>query len=313
MNTYLGIDGGGSGSRWLILDEETCKVASGAGPVLQVGELGPVEVAARLSSILSQAREVSPEPQAVVIDLAGAGDPAVRRRLADILRELVDDLPMHLIGDPVAAAGVALREGPSVAAWAGTGSFAVARDRHDHLHRAGGRGPFLGDQGSAYWLACRAGRLAVAAAEGIGEATILGEKFAEALDLRTVLDLGSRMQVMTAQQVAALVPMIFSAVEVGDRVAGEVLRAGAEALLEVVFAASRGAGLDHATLDVALGGGLFSAPAYRERFAEALLVAGVERSPRQADEAVLGAALLARDLSHEFEPFCYWLEDGTPT
>ena len=313
MKAYLGIDGGGSGSRWLLLDEDARKVARGTGPALQARDLGPVEVAARLSTILTEAREVSPDPQAVVIDLAGAGDPTVRRRLAGILRELVEDLPMHLISDPVAAAGVALRDGPAVAAWAGTGSFAIARDGRDTLHRLGGRGPLLGDQGCGYSLVCRAGRRAVAAAEGISPATLLGERLAAALELDAVFDLGGRMQAMTTGQVAALAPLVIGAAEEGDLVAAEVLGACAEDLVQVVLAAARRAELDRANLDVALGGGLFAAETYRQHFSKALLAAGLERPPRLAEEAVLGAALLARDLSLESEPFCYWLEDGTAT
>ncbi len=313
MNAYLGIDGGGSGSRWLLLDEEAREVARGAGPMLQVRELGAVEVAARLHSILAQARKVSPDLTGVVVGLAGAGDPSLRRRLAEILRELVAGCPMHLVGDLVAAAGVALREGSAVAAWAGTGSFVIARDRRHHLHRAGGRGPLLGDQGSGYSLVCCAGRRALAAAEGIGPATILGERLAEALELNDALELGGRMQGKTQQQIAALVPVIIGAAEAGDLVALEVLHAGAEDLLQVVLVAARRAELDRAHMDVALGGGLFASAIYRENFSKAMLAAGIERPPRRAEQAVMGAALLARDLSRQAEPYCSWLEHGTPT
>ncbi|HET8531560.1 MAG TPA: BadF/BadG/BcrA/BcrD ATPase family protein, partial [Methylomirabilota bacterium] len=94
-----------------------------------------------------------------------------RRALARRLRRFA---PRVLVISDVEAAYLgALGPGPGVLLLAGTGSIALARDRNGRWARAGGLGPLLGDDGSAFsigraWLRAdavppgRARRLATA-------------------------------------------------------------------------------------------------------------------------------------------------------
>jgi N-acetylglucosamine kinase-like BadF-type ATPase len=71
---------------------------------------------------------------------------AVRRRLARIAErvEVISDVEGALLG--------ALGERPGVLVLAGTGSIVLGRDTRGRLARAGGLGPLIGDEGSAFWL-----------------------------------------------------------------------------------------------------------------------------------------------------------------
>ncbi|HYB71143.1 MAG TPA: BadF/BadG/BcrA/BcrD ATPase family protein [Candidatus Bathyarchaeia archaeon] len=71
---------------------------------------------------------------------------ALARRLRRFARRVV------VISDVEAAHLAALGGEPGVLLLAGTGSIALGRDRRGRWRRAGGLGPLLGDDGSAFWI-----------------------------------------------------------------------------------------------------------------------------------------------------------------
>jgi len=71
---------------------------------------------------------------------------AAARRLARLARAV------RVISDTEAAYRGALGAAPGVLLLAGTGSMALGRDRRGRWARAGGLGPLLGDEGSAFWI-----------------------------------------------------------------------------------------------------------------------------------------------------------------
>src|SRR5204862_5893414 len=117
----------------------------------------------------------STAPAAAVCALAGAGDPNVAGSIAAGLRAEGITFPIAVVGDVVAAAAAGLAGGPGVLLWAGTGSFAIARAHDGALHRAGGRGHLLGDQGSGYDIVRRAAAAVLLAVDDLGPPTALTE------------------------------------------------------------------------------------------------------------------------------------------
>src|SRR5204862_47365 len=59
---------------------------------------------------------------------------------------------VHVISDAEAALLGAHDAQPGVLVLAGTGSIVLGRDAAGRLARAGGLGPLIGDEGSAFWL-----------------------------------------------------------------------------------------------------------------------------------------------------------------
>src|SRR5881628_2177520 len=76
---------------------------------------------------------------------------------------------VRVLADAEVALSAAFGRGPGVLVNAGTGSIAYARDPHGGLHRAGGYGWQLGDEGGGYWLGRRALEAAAWAQDGRGE------------------------------------------------------------------------------------------------------------------------------------------------
>lgn len=303
---FLGLDVGGTRCRyeWWPLGEHAGGDAVGVQPVVH----GVDTAIERLAVVLREAAAVTP-PAAVVAALAGAGDVTTAVALRDGLAAAGIDFPVTVVGDVLAAAAAALRDGPGVLVCSGTGSFAVARDAAGHLERVGGRGYLLGDQGGGYDLVRRAAAAVLMAVDGLGPATDLTEALTLAVGASTPERIGARLQELDTAGVARHVPVVVAAAACGDAVAAEVLEQGAESLAMLANAAARSAGLELRGLRVSLGGGVLrNVPALTERLAQRLDSLGVVSTALLDDRAAaIGAAWLAHGASAGLEPQAAWV------
>lgn len=104
----------------------------------------------RLRALL-RAWEIRPaDVAALVVASRGVWTRAERRSATTHLRGLARRV--RVISDVEAARDGALGGEPGILLLAGTGSIALGRDRRGRLARAGGLGPLLGDEGSAFWI-----------------------------------------------------------------------------------------------------------------------------------------------------------------
>ena len=88
--------------------------------------------------------------------LAGAGRDAARDAVTAALSHAGLAESIEVGTDVEAAFHDAFGEGPGVMLIAGTGSIAWARDEGGVMHRVGGWGQHVGDEGSGYWLVMEA-------------------------------------------------------------------------------------------------------------------------------------------------------------
>lgn len=308
MRTYLGLDSGGTKTAWALLDGAGACLGEGRGPGVQLVELGPAEAGARLRAQLRTILVDRPAPAAVVLAVAGAGSPAARQSLRDAVPDW--PAPVCVTGDFVAAAAAALAEGPGACVWAGTGSFAVARSAAGQLHRVGGRGPWLSDDGSAYELVREAARAAVRALDQLGPPTELTDVLPAEFRVTDPLRLGVALQRVPSAELAAALPVVIRTAERGDAVAAELLATGGRRLAGLALGAARTAGLEPAQLAVSFGGSVLQHVAgVRESFTRALAEAGVAAPPVPvARSAAAGAALLARAVAQREQPLAGWLD-----
>jgi len=178
-----------------------------------------------------------------------------RRALA---RRLYRFAPRVLvISDVEAAYLAALGAEPGVLLLAGTGSIALGRDRSGRWARAGGLGPLLGDDGSAF---------------SIGRAWLRADAIppARARRLATAPDAVTR--------VAALAPTVLRRARRGDRRARRIVHAAQHALAELVV---RAMGLRRraAPIAVSWAGGLLDDPRFRAGVWRAVRRRGVRIRP----------------------------------
>ena len=218
--------------------------------------------------------------------------------------------PVAVVGDVMAAAATGLADGPGLLVWAGTGSFAIARDQAGELHRVGGRGYLLGDHGSAFDLVRRAAGAVLCAVDGLGPATALSEALTTAFSAPAPQRLGAVLQRLAPGEVASKLGVVLQVAAHGDLVANEVLIAGVEALAMLGNAAVRTAGLDWNELPVAFGGGVLTgAPTIAESLTQRVRGFG-SAVPRTIAlrAAAHGAAWLAEGWHCRRQPQSSWVQ-----
>lgn len=154
----LGIDAGGSQTRWALAAPPGTIVAEGAVrgmSALQVRQSGAL---GETLSTLAAAALAHGKPARVCAGFTGLGDEA------DTLRGLIGS-PLGLPPEAVMVTSdieIAYRDvfapGEGYVIYAGTGSVAAFLDAEGALHRAGGRGVAIDDGGGGYWIAREAMR-----------------------------------------------------------------------------------------------------------------------------------------------------------
>jgi len=306
---WLGLDCGGTTTRWAWWPAGARPGGSGAG--VQPAVHGVDTAAAALVERLAAAAPRR-DATAAVCAIAGAGDAAIRAELRAAVQRAGVTFPLAIVGDTLAAAAGALGDGRGVLVWSGTGSFAVARGHDGTLHRAGGRGHLLGDQGSGYDLVRRAAAAVVLAADGLGPETALTDVLVRAFGAPSPQRLGAVLQRLSSGEVAAPLPQVLACAAAGDAVADQVLDDGLDALAMVANAAVRAAGLSWTALPTTFGGGVLEqAEPLRARLQQRLSAFGAEPARvAAAVAAALGAARLAHDWQQRSEPICRWVDDG---
>jgi glucosamine kinase len=157
----LGIDAGGTRTRWALADAAGTILAEGevAGlSALQTGNQDGRE--AMYAALAVLAADVLPHgvPARVQAGLTGFGGDAElpQRWLAELL--FLDTGAVRLCSDIEIAYHAAFAPGAGYLVYAGTGSIGAYIDAAGQFHRAGGRGVVLDDGGGGFWIAREAMR-----------------------------------------------------------------------------------------------------------------------------------------------------------
>lgn len=140
-DAWLGVDAGGTWLRVAAVDA--------GGRVLAFRKLARVpraEWPRLLKAFCARARL---KPRAVVLGSTGLGSPADQRRAAARLKRVA---PRARALTDVELAWLSALGRPGVLILAGTGSLAYGKDARGRVARVGGLGPYLGDEGSAFWI-----------------------------------------------------------------------------------------------------------------------------------------------------------------
>lgn len=270
----LGADAGGSHSTVVIGTAELRVLGRADGPGAAMRPGGAPASAAVLAETARRAAAVAgialPAARAVV-GAAGAGRAPEQAELEAALLAVGLAARVRVLADGEVALTTAFARGPGILVNAGTGSIAYARDPAGRLHRAGGYGWQLGDEGGGYWLGRRALDAAARAHDGRGEGSTLLARLLGALGLQHFDDLIRWAATATPPQIAALAPHVLNAAREGEAVARRAVDDAARELVELVRALERhfpGSG----PLPVAMSGALLAphspvTAAFRERLA----------------------------------------------
>lgn len=234
---FLGLDGGGTKTDCVLVDATGKMLArSTAGPS------NPIRAGyAKAWFTLSDAADVVLEHQhikakdirGIYAGIGGAGREVVARRLATFLENAFPEAAVKVTTDLAITLQAAVGDGEGIVLIIGTGSAAYGRDAQGEVARAGGRGPWFSDEGSAFDIGRRALSAVVRAEEDRGPATKLSNRVLKWLgctEWNRVLD-------WVVKNPDDVFPRIFPLVgelgDHGDPVCQEILSNAAESLSEL--------------------------------------------------------------------------------
>ena len=235
----IGVDVGGSHTRAAISRGDSVVVARADGPGAPMRAGQGTRTAAVIADVARRAAtaaNLALPADALVVGAAGAGGIEERDELGAAVLATGVARRARALADAEVALDAAFQSGTGILLNAGTGTIAYARDAAGHLHRSGGYGWQMGDEGSGYWLGRRALELAGKAFDGRGENSTLLARVFGALGLGDFDDLVRWSVTATPTQVAALAPHLLAAATDGEAVAREAVSAAARELVRLVEA-----------------------------------------------------------------------------
>jgi len=239
---FLGIDVGGSHTTVVVGDKTGQLVARADGPGAAMrpgGAEASAAVIADVSRRAAAAAKVTLPADAAMVGAAGAGREQEQQELATALIAAQVARRVRVAGDSEIGLAAAFGEGPGILLNAGTGSIAFARSPDTHLHRAGGYGWQLGDEGGGYWLGRRALASAARSTDDPDESSTLLERLLVALGLRHFDDLIRWTATATPAQIAALAPHVLNAALEGEKGAQQTVWEAAVELARLVGVLAR--------------------------------------------------------------------------
>jgi len=253
----LGVDGGGSKTDAVIIDADGAAVGAGLGGASNANFTPRRVVTASFrSAIRSAIRHARIDPARIT--RAGCTFGTVAR---EVLAELgIPAEPCWFGESAVAFERAGIDELRGVAMTAGTGSSCAVMDGSGTHISAGGWGPLLGDEGSAYSIGLAGIRRALLADEGRGGPTSLVDAVCRYFEVPKVRQAIGKLCDLKINQplLAGFAPEVAAAAEQGDSVAIEVVQSAGDQLGALVtFLAAKAFGPED-EFPVVLAGGVFN-------------------------------------------------------
>jgi N-acetylglucosamine kinase-like BadF-type ATPase len=302
MKIAVGFDGGGTKTDCVVLDAEGNVIGQGsAGPANPLRAGFPAasgELAAAAARALDSAHLKARDVSAVCAGLAGAGRRSVTRRAMVFLAREFPDALAQVTTDCEIALEAAVGTGPGVVLIAGTGSSAFGRNAAGKTARAGGFGPWIGDEGSAYEIGRRAVASVARARDQAAPVTILADMISAALECPSWDELIERIAKNADAVFPRLFPVVVAAADAEDASAREILFTSALGLSSIALTVIRRLALQEQEFALAKSGGVFGASQLLDSMLDSVLLSAAPRASisRLSVPAAMGAARMAARL-----------------
>lgn len=223
MSFYAGIDGGGTGSRFVCADENGKEIYSGNGPALNGNGLSDQAFEENIRSILQSITEKAGSPRdciGLAIGSAGISNAKIINGYEKAMSEY-GFRNYRIYGDHETAFSAAFPEQHGILLISGTGSLCFGKRPDGMSARAGGYGHLIDDKGSAYDISIRILEAVVRAEDGRGENTVFRELVFERLGIKDTRELIGYIYSKDTNKgdIAALAPLLSEGIKRGDPVA----------------------------------------------------------------------------------------------
>lgn len=242
MKLLVGIDGGGTKTDMVLCDSDGNVLKRCIGPATNPTSITLHTAKSRLQEMLKGILEDHGALQTPISGLyagiSGCGIPENQQFFESAIRAMLPNGQHIFVGsDAINAINSAIGTKDGLVAISGTGSCVYARFA-GQMHRAGGWGYLLGDEGSGYDLGRSALVAALRAHDGRGSQTLLTELCVRQLG-KPVYDAIPELYRDGKRNIASFAPCLMQAAESGDTVALQLLCQSAKSLCETIVAAGR--------------------------------------------------------------------------
>lgn len=234
MSVVLGIDGGGTNTRAVIVSDGKIIASAQNGSIkrLRVGaQIAEHNMRALLKDVYVQAHVKAVD--AACCGVASATMPGITEWITAVFNDFSVQRS-EVVGDEVIALDAAFKGGAGILQIAGTGSNTIGRAADGSRESAGGWSSRLGDEGSGYWIGVHAIRRALHAYDREEPQGVL-KRVGEIWGTPTIDELINVGDATPGPDFAALAPAINELAEAGDPVAVGVLNQAAADLVDFVL------------------------------------------------------------------------------
>jgi N-acetylglucosamine kinase len=258
----LGLDGGGSHTQCVILDQSGSEIGRGVGGASNHQSVGVDEAKRAIAESMEKALLAAGNPtiSAACWGMAGLDRPEDEKIIQQIAEQLLPQIQVKVVHDStIALAGGTGGKQFGVVIISGTGSIVVGYHPSGRIERASGWGHLLGDEGSGYYIALGGLNAATRAYDGRDQNTSLVEEFVEETGETSFENLVSRIYLdnWSAPEIAALAPVVLEAADRDDEVAVKIVERAAQELALASRVVIDNLGMQGDSFDVVLSGGIF--------------------------------------------------------
>ena len=272
---FLGFDGGGTKTECILADAQgriLARAAAGPSNPLRTGYARAwFSLSSAADSVLGRQKLRADDIRGICAGLGGAGRNGVVRRAKTFFERGFPNAQVRVTTDLEIALEAAFGAGDGIILLAGTGSAAFGRDANGRTTRAGGRGPWISDEGSAFDIGRQAVTAAVRSEEHRGPATALSKRLLQWHECRDWDSLLERIAKNPDDVFPKTFPLVAELADAGDAVAQGILSAAAVSLAELATLVSSDLGWSDREFFIAQVGGVFGRSKYLDRAIEAEL------------------------------------------
>ncbi len=281
---YIAIDGGGTGTRVGLYSESGALIAETKGALSNPYQSSPHDAAELVASLATKLVEDRPRmPTCIVAGISGARDQSLKQIFAHTLCARVPGAEQVIVTTDVHAHLIANAGRRSAAlAVSGTGSSVAVLDAGGEVSLFGGRGPILGDFGSAYDVVVHALKSSFLSYDNKGKKSKLLKALLDVAKVTNEDEMIGWCSRASKHEIAALAAKVADLAESGNRLAIRCIEVCAELLSVVVCGAIERTQLGLKSPIYAMGGMFENGYLYRTEFQKRLTKAGTANEVRIA-------------------------------
>src|ERR1035437_6680016 len=238
MKYFIGIDGGGTKTDCIITDENYNQLYSLKGGPLNLlsssSSKSSRTIIQLINSCLSKLNITLAHLDCIGIGAAGAGRMEDSEKLEINLKALLPpSINLKVTTDAEAALEGAFNGKPGCILISGTGSIIWGKDQNGIIHRCGGFGKILGDEGSGYMLGKKGLVAAAKEFDGRGERSLITGSLKDKYQIQSVQDIINAVY-KNDLDISGVAPLVLASAGNNDKVALRIIDEETEELLNLI-------------------------------------------------------------------------------